>query len=80
MRLMPKTGLTVHADFEMRYHYALVTNPNAFFGEKGGENDVAATCYHIPADGNFYRVDTTRHHFVYNGGWEPRIHLVICRA
>jgi uncharacterized RmlC-like cupin family protein len=80
MRLMPKTGLTVHADFETRYHYVIKTNPNAFFGEKIEENEVAAVCYHMPADGHFYHVDTTRPHFVYNGSFEPRIHLVICKV
>jgi hypothetical protein len=80
MRLMPKTGLTVHADFETRYHYVIKTNPNSFFGEKTDENGLAAVCYHVPADGHFYHVDTTRPHFVYNGGWEPRIHLVICKV
>jgi len=79
MRLMPKTGLSVHPDFEQRYHLALTTNKFAYFGEHIGE-DIAAQCYHIPADGFFYKVDTTREHFVYNGGWEPRIHLVICEA
>jgi Aspartyl/Asparaginyl beta-hydroxylase len=80
MRLMPKTGLSVHADFECRYHYVLETNKYAYFGEAVSDNDLSAKCYNIPADGSFYRVDTTREHFVYNGGWEPRIHLVICSA
>jgi len=80
MRLMPKTGLSVHADFECRYHYVLETNKYAYFGEAVSDNDLSAKCYNIPADGCFYRVDTTREHFVYNGGWEPRIHLVICSA
>jgi hypothetical protein len=80
MRLMPKTGLSVHPDFEHRYHLALETNKYAYFGEHIGSSDVAAKCYHIPADSYFYKVDTTREHFVYNGGWEPRIHLVICEA
>lgn len=79
MRLMPKTGLSVHPDFEQRYHLVIDTNKYSYFGEHVGE-EVAAKCYHIPADGYFYKVDTTREHFVYNGGWEPRIHLVICEA
>lgn len=79
MRLMPKTGLSVHPDFEMRYHLVINTNKYAYFGEHVGE-EVAAKCYHVPADGYFYKVDTTREHFVYNGGWEPRVHLVICEA
>jgi hypothetical protein len=80
MRSMPKTGLSIHSDFEKRYHYVLDTNPDALFGEKVDENEVVAKCYHIPADGYFYKVDTTKPHFVYNGGWSPRIHLVICEA
>lgn len=76
MRLMTKTGLSVHFDTETRYHYVLDTNINSFFGEKT-EGELAARCYHLPADNCFYHVDTTRKHFVYNGGWEPRIHLVL---
>jgi len=80
MRLMPRTGLSIHADLEQRYHFVLETNSNALFGETVNQENLSAKCYHIPADGYFYKVDTTRPHFVYNGGWEPRIHLVICRA
>jgi hypothetical protein len=80
MRLMPKRGLSIHADMEQRFHFVLDTNPYALFGEYTGDTDLQAKCYHIPCDGHFYRVDTTRNHFVYNGGWEPRIHLVICEA
>lgn len=80
MRLMPKSGLSVHPDFEMRYHLVIDTNKYSYFGEHVGEDNLAAKCYHIPADGYFYKVDTTREHFVYNGGWEPRIHLVVCEA
>jgi len=80
MRLHMKQGLTVHKDFEARYHFVLKTNPNSMFGERVEENDLAAKCYHLPADGHFYKVDTTRDHFVYNGGWEDRIHLVLCEV
>jgi hypothetical protein len=76
MRLMTKTGLSVHFDTECRYHYVLDTNINSFFGEKT-DGELAARCYHLPTDSHFYIVDTTRNHFVYNGGWEPRIHLVL---
>lgn len=78
MRLPEKSGLTVHSDAEVRYHYALKTHSNAFFGEKISDSDLSAKCYHIPADGYFYKVDTKREHFVYNGGRQDRIHLVIC--
>lgn len=73
----PRRGLTVHRDFEQRYHFVLRTNPNAFFGERVTEDDVTAKCYHVPADGSFYKVDTLRDHFIYNGGTEDRIHLVL---
>lgn len=75
MRLLSKTGLSVHYDTEQRYHYVYETNNHAFFGEKL-VGDITAQCYHIPNDGYFYKVDTTREHFVFNGGWEPRVHLV----
>ncbi len=80
MRLMPKSGLSIHADSEQRYHFVLDTNPYALFGHYTGNDPQVASCYHIPADGHFYKVDTTQSHFVYNGGWEPRIHLVITEA
>lgn len=78
MRLMPKTGLTVHADTSVRYHLVLKTNPFAYIGHTFNAGNVSALCFHIPADGYFYKVDTTKHHFVYNGGLDPRIHLVVC--
>jgi hypothetical protein len=80
MRLMPKTGLSIHTDKEQRYHLVLDTHKGALFGHYTGEDPEIAKCYHIPADGYFYKVDTRMPHFVYNGGWEPRIHLVICEA
>jgi hypothetical protein len=78
MRLMPKTGLRVHFDFESRYHLALVTNKFAMFGHYYEGSEEVAKCYHIPSDGAFYKVDTTLPHFVYNGSTEERIHLVCC--
>lgn len=78
MRLMPKTGLSVHADTSVRYHFVLKTNANSYIAHAFNAGNVSALCFHIPADGQFYKVDTTKHHFVYNGGKEPRIHLVIC--
>jgi len=78
MRLPEKSGLTVHQDLEQRYHVALETNPNAFFGEVIENEDFAAKCHNIPADGSVYKVDTTLPHFVYNGSRKDRIHLVIC--
>ena len=78
MRAEQKRGLSIHRDLEPRYHLVIKTNPGALFGEYYGTEGVAAQCYHLPADGYFYKVDTTRNHFIYNGGWEDRIHLVLC--
>jgi hypothetical protein len=79
MRLLSKRGLTVHRDTSVRYHLVLKTNIDSFFGFRDLKqtNGVAANCYHIPADGYFYKVDTTKIHFVYNGGKTDRIHIVI---
>lgn len=77
MRLMPKTGLSVHPDFECRYHLVFKTNPHAYFLDCEPDGATVAKAYHIPADGHFYKVDTTRNHTVFNGGWEERIHLVL---
>ena len=76
MRALPKTGLSMHVDREMRYHLAIETNPGAIIAECFTGQAVRCTGHHLPADGHWYRIDTRREHFVYNGGWEPRIHLV----
>ena len=77
MRLLPKTGLSVHSDTSERYHLVIKTNKDAFIAQTMNNIGIAAVCYHIPADTTFYKVDTTKKHFVYNGGNEERIHLVI---
>jgi hypothetical protein len=84
MRLLPKTGLSVHQDRESRYHFVLKTNPRAYIAheviKKIESSDVNMTgiTYHLPADGQWYKVDTRQVHYVYNGGDEERIHLVVC--
>jgi hypothetical protein len=78
MTLPPKTGLSVHFDMEERLHLVLKTNKTAFIANYTGDEGCEAICTHLPADGYVYKVDTTRNHFVYNGGWEDRIHLVLC--
>jgi photosystem II stability/assembly factor-like uncharacterized protein len=79
MRLMPKRGLTVHRDTSVRYHLVLKTNIDSFFGFRDflNKDGAVAKCYHMPANGYFYKVDTTKFHFVYNGGKTERIHIVI---
>jgi hypothetical protein len=78
MRLPSKMGLTIHTDYEVRYHLVIYTNRFALFGHAYEGAEELAKCYHVPADGYFYKVDTTLGHFVYNAGKEDRIHLVIC--
>lgn len=78
MRLMPKTGLTVHEDTSERYHLVIDTNPFSYMVQVLHTGHVAGVCYKMHSDSYFYKVDTTKSHFVYNGGTTPRIHLVIC--
>jgi hypothetical protein len=81
MRLLPKIGLSVHCDKEVRYHLVLKTNRFSYIVEDMMANSdhekVQAICYHLPQDNHWYKVDTTRHHWVYNGGSEERIHIVV---
>lgn len=77
MRMPSKRGLSIHYDLEQRYHIAIKTQPTVLFGEYTGD-EISAKCYNIPSDGSVYKVDTTRNHFVFNGSWEDRIHLVLC--
>jgi hypothetical protein len=76
LRLMPNRGMSVHADTEERFHLVIKTNPHAYMFKVDKETNVPIG-QHIPADGYFYKVDTTLDHFVFNGGKEERIHLVL---
>lgn len=85
MRLLPHRGLSVHRDDEVRFHLVLKTNRKAYFAhyvkEDRPEHSVLPTtalCYHIPMDSNWYEIDTREVHWVYNGGEEERIHIVVC--
>lgn len=84
MKLLPKQGLSVHRDTEVRYHLVLKTNPKAYFAFNNTieiqQTDFTemGIFYHIPADGYWYYVDTRKVHWVYNGGNEERIHIVVC--
>lgn len=77
MRLLPKSGLSVHSDTSERYHLVIKTNIDAFIAHTMKASGMAAICFHLPDNATFYKVDTTKKHFVYNGGSEERIHLVI---
>jgi hypothetical protein len=62
------------------------TNPHAYIAheiiKKIDLSDVPMTgvTYHLPCDSSWYKVDTTQTHYVYNGGSEERIHLVVLRG
>lgn len=77
MRLLPNHGLSIHRDETERYHLVVKTNVNALFGFRTFKEGAVAHCYHMPQDNHFYKVDTTKFHFVYNGGQTERIHIVI---
>lgn len=85
MRLLPHTGLSVHRDTEMRYHLVLKTNRYSYIAHNLVDNNpirsvlpTTSVCYHLPMDSSWYEVDTREVHWVYNGGTEERIHLVVC--
>jgi len=78
MLLESKRGLTVHHDSSVRYHLVIKTNPYAYISHTVNSGSLKAACFHLPADGFFYMVDTRKEHFVFNGGTESRIHMVIC--
>lgn len=84
MSLAPKQGLTVHQDQEIRYHYVLETNPYSYFCHNIAKFENIATpvgvFYHIPDDGHWYKVDTTKTHWIFNGGKTRRVHIVVCAA
>ena len=84
MRLQPRKGLTIHRDSEERYHLVLKTNSNALFGfaqsptmNESSDLPAVGISYHIPKDNHWYKANTTEFHWVFNGGFEERIHLVV---
>jgi len=78
LRMQPGMGLPIHNDADVRYHFVIHTNPKAFFATTDTIEDLTNLKYeHMPVINHFYRVDTTKPHFVFNAGTSPRIHLVI---
>jgi len=72
MSLDPAVCYSIHRDQTPRYHIAIKTTPQARFVFTERQRIV-----HIPADGRVYFVDTREEHTAFNGGTEPRIHLVV---
>lgn len=72
--LYPKQAYSLHRDTEERLHIAIQTNKQATMLVDAHNHKLWKI--HIPLDGNIYRVDTRLLHTAFNGGDEPRIHLV----
>ncbi|MFT7648571.1 MAG: hypothetical protein ACI8Y4_003323 [Candidatus Poriferisodalaceae bacterium] len=58
-----------HRDPEPRLHIPIITNPGSVFV-------VNHHCTHLPADGSVYFTDTRGYHTAFDGGPEPRVHLI----
>lgn len=71
MKLKPKTCYSYHKDSSQRIHIPLITNEKCFFVI---ENEVIR----LPADGNYYVIDTRKMHTFVNASFEDRIHIVGC--
>lgn len=69
MRMKPKTCLTYHQDPTKRLHIPLITNDKCFF-------IVDKKVIQLPADGNYYILDTTKPHTALNASLEKRLHIV----
>jgi len=76
MTMPPQTGLKIHFDDDIRLHYVIKTNPDAYLFHKPS-NTENLEHFNLKLSSNFYLIDTTQWHFVYNSGWEERVHLVI---
>ena len=71
MKLDAKACYTYHKDPTKRLHIPLITNENCFFVI---EDEIVR----LPADGNYYLIDTTKKHTFVNSSLESRIHIVGC--
>lgn len=80
MKLKQKQCYTWHRDFYPRVHIPVVTDPYKCFMILQSRFDAYDTgeIVRMPADGNYYFVDTTKHHTAINGSGtlKERIHIV----
>ena len=72
MHLKPKTGYYWHKDATHRIHIPVRTDPSCFLVFEDG-------VIHLPADGSWYDVDTTKYHSALNGSKIIRTHIVGCK-
>jgi len=69
--LKPKVCYTIHTDSSKRIHIPIYTNEKCWL-------IVNKDIIHLPADGNYYEIDTTQEHTALNGSPEDRVHIVGC--
>ena len=69
--LKPKVCYSIHRDPSKRIHIPVITNEKCW-------HIINKEVRYLPADGNYYEVDTTQEHTALNGSWEDRIHIVGC--
>ena len=67
----PRSTLSWHKDPECRLHVPIITN-------LGCSMVIENVAKHLPADGNVTITNNTKYHNFFNGGEQPRVHLVAC--
>ena len=67
----PRSTLSWHKDPEPRLHIPIITN-------LGCSMVIENVAKHLPADGKVTITNNTKYHNFFNGGEQPRIHLVAC--
>ena len=67
----PRSTLSWHKDPECRLHIPIVTNA-------GCSMVIENVAKHLPADGSVWITNNTKYHNFFNGGEQPRVHLVAC--
>ena len=66
-----RSTLSWHKDPECRLHIPIITN-------KGCSMVIENVAKHLPADGSVWITNNTKYHNFFNGGEQPRVHLVAC--
>lgn len=70
LTLGPKSCYSYHNDPTKRIHIPIETHPIGCFMV------VEEEVIRMPANGNYYVIDTTKHHTAVNADIKPRIHIV----
>ncbi len=70
LKLESSESYTAHADPDDRIHLAIITNPYSYLIDIDDNK-----MYHLPADGQLWRMDTGKMHVAANFGGRTRVHL-----